>query len=55
MSGYDNLVWVRDKDGKEYVCQLDGIRKDFKDGEELSREERDSCSDVSEIVGTERW
>lgn len=55
MSGYDNLIWIRDKEGKEYVCELDSVRKNFKDGEELSSEERCFCRNVNEIVGTERW
>lgn len=55
MSGYDNLIWVFDKEGKEYVCELDSMRKNFKDGDELSNEERKHCRNVNEIVGTERW
>ncbi len=55
MSGYDNLIWVRDKEGKEYVCELDAMRKNLKDGDELSKEERSHCMNVNEIVGTERW
>ncbi|MBU0943960.1 MAG: hypothetical protein KJ804_17495 [Proteobacteria bacterium] len=55
MSGYDNLIWVFDKEGKEYVCELDSMRKNFKDGDELSSEERKHCRNVNEIVGTERW
>ena len=55
MSGYDNLIWISDNDGKEYVCELDRVRNDFKDGDELSSEERCFCTNVSGIVGTERW
>lgn len=55
MSGYDSLIWIRDNEGHELVCSVDGVRSDFKDGERLSDEERASCSDVNSIVGTERW
>ncbi len=53
--GYESLVWLRDKDGKEYACYLDDIRGDIRTKEELTDEERASCLDVSQIVGTERW
>ena len=53
-SGYEQLVWVHDRQGKEYVCNLaDGsVNKSF---EQLSDEEKKRCSDVNQIVGTERW
>lgn len=53
-SGYESLTWVNDKNGKEYVCSLDQItgKKSF---EQLSDEEKKGCSDVNQIVGTERW
>lgn len=56
MYGYENLVWVSDKDGKEFVCALD--RHDDTTPtrfDELSEHERQSCRDVNEIIGTERW
>ena len=48
------MVWVRDKDGKEYACYLRDI-KAVKKKEELTEEEKAKCVDVSTIVGTERW
>lgn len=53
-SGYDALVWLNDKDGKEYVCSLEHIagRKSL---EQLTEKEQKTCSDVNQIVGTERW
>ena len=53
-SGYEQLVWVNDKRGKEYVCNLEelSLNKSF---EQLSDEEKERCSDVNQIVGTERW
>jgi len=53
--GFRNLVWVRDKNGKEYVCSVASLKGDIRTKEELSSEERASCADVSIIVGTERW
>jgi len=49
--GYESLVWVRDNDGREFVCNLNDIRNEH----ELNDEERAKCMDVSLIVGTERW
>jgi len=53
-SGYESLVWVNDKDGKEYVCSLENL-KSGTSFEQLSDEEKANCSDVNQIVGTERW
>jgi hypothetical protein len=52
---YASMVWIRDKDGKEYACYLDDIKGKIKTKEELSDEEKANCLDVSQIVGTERW
>lgn len=49
--GYESLVWITDKDGKEYVCSLHDIRNEH----ELNEEEREKCMDVNLLVGTERW
>ncbi|MHB8790775.1 MAG: hypothetical protein ACYDBT_12935 [Desulfobulbaceae bacterium] len=53
--GYESMVWIRDRDGREYACYLDDIKGKIKTGEELTPEERAKCLDVSEIIGTERW
>lgn len=53
--GYESLVWIRDKDGKEYACSLEAIKGNIKEKEELSEEEKAHCLDVSTIIGTERW
>jgi hypothetical protein len=53
--GYESMVWIRDKDGKEYACYLDALKGNIKDKDQLTEEERANCLDVSEIVGTERW
>ena len=51
--GYESLVWINDRHGKEYVCSLEN--KENQRYEELSQEERVQCTDVNQIVGTERW
>ena len=53
--GYESLVWVRDKDGKEYACSAAALKGNIKTKEELTDEEKKSCMDVSQLVGTERW
>ena len=53
--GYESLVWVRDKDGKQYACSLNALKGNIKEKEELTEEERASCMDVSLLIGTERW
>lgn len=55
MTGYESLIWIRDEKRRELVCSADAIRDDFVDGQELSDTERAACSDVSLIIGTERW
>ena len=53
-SGYDSLTWLNDKDGKEYVCTIDNAEKKTS-FDQLSDDEKKRCSDVNQIVGTERW
>jgi len=53
--GYESLVWLNDKDGKEYVCSIDHIKGSKKSFDELTAEEKRRCSDVNQLVGTERW
>ncbi len=53
-SGYESLAWVNDKEGKEYVCTLEDPNNTTS-YEQLSDEEKANCSDVNQIVGTERW
>ena len=49
--GYESMVWVRDNDGREFVCYLEDINNNH----ELNDEERKNCMDVSLLIGTERW
>jgi hypothetical protein len=53
--GYESMVWIRDKDGKEYACTAAALKGNLKSKEELSDEEKENCMDVSQLIGTERW
>ena len=52
---YTSMVWIRDKDGKEYACYLEDIKGKVKSKEQLTDDEKSHCLDVSQIIGTERW
>jgi hypothetical protein len=52
---YGSMAWVNDDAGKEYVCTVDMDHANEKHYENLTEEERKSCRNVNEIVGTERW
>ncbi len=55
MNGYESLVWIKNEDGREFYCAADAVRENFVDGQPLNEDERAACTDVSLIVGTERW
>ena len=52
--GYESMVWVNDRLGREFAC----YEKDIKNSEyfeELPEEIREQCLDVNMLIGTERW
>lgn len=49
--GYESMIWVKDRNGKEYSCYLE----DIKNPENLTEEEKANCMDVNTLIGTERW
>jgi len=53
--GFGNMVWVRDKDGREYACTAEVLKGYINPKDELSEEEKSGCMDVSTFIGTERW
>jgi hypothetical protein len=53
--GYDAMVWVRDAAGHELSCSLQQLRQGVEHIEDLTPEERRSCIDVNQLIGTERW
>lgn len=52
--GYEEMVWIRDKDGNEYACQFKEI-KFIKRKEELTAEEVNRCVDVSQVLSKDNW
>lgn len=52
---YGSLGWVNDKDGHEYVCTINSDHDNDTKFEDLTEEEKKTCQDVNQIVGTERW
>ena len=64
MSGFEeSLVWVKDKEGKDFICilnsecneALNGNRKLPHSLEELSMCERVGCREVEEVLGGGWW
>ena len=47
---YQSMVFVHDKNGKEYACYADDL-KNLKRGEDLSDHERKKCTDLSLVLG----
>ena len=47
---YQRMVWIRDKDGKEYACYIDDL-KSVKKKEDLTDEEKEKCTDISIVLG----
>jgi len=47
---YQKLVFVQDKDGKEFSCYLDDV-KNFDPKIGLTHEQRGKCLDLSQVAG----
>jgi len=47
---FNKMVWVSDKNGKEYACYIEDL-KNIKRKEELSDEEQRQCMDLSVVLG----
>ena len=52
---YGSLTWVNDKEGHEFVCTVNKQHVNEKRYEKLTENERKTCQNVNQIVGTERW
>jgi len=52
--GYESMVWVSDRHGREFACYRTDI-KNFTILEDMPEELREKCFDVKNLVGTERW
>lgn len=44
---YQNMVFVRDNNGGEYVC----YENDVKDQQQVSEQEKEKCLDTSQVLG----
>jgi hypothetical protein len=49
--GYESMVWVQDREGRQFSCYLD----DIKNSAEITEEEKARCMNVNNLIGTERW
>ena len=49
--GSESMIWVKDRDGRQFSCYLE----DIKNPENLKEEEKAKCMDVNALIGTERW
>lgn len=52
---FGSMAWVNDKEGHEFVCTVDKDHLKEKKYENLRKDERETCQDVNQLVGTERW
>lgn len=50
---FKKMVWIRDKEGKEYACTF-GDMKNIKSIEDMTEEEKKNCMDLSLVLG-ESW
>ena len=47
---FNKMVWVSDKNGKEYACYIEDL-KNIRRKEELTNEEQQKCMDLSVVLG----
>ena len=47
---YQRMVFIQDKNGKEYACYIEDL-KNLKKKEDLTPEEREKCMDISLVLG----
>lgn len=47
---FNKMVWVHDKDGKEYVCYISDP-KQIKRKEDLTEEEQKECMNLNVVLG----
>jgi hypothetical protein len=48
---YKKMVWVHDREGKEYACYVDDLKGKIKTKEQLTDEEMKNCLDLNTVVG----
>ncbi len=47
---YQKMVFINDKDGKEYSCYADDV-KSLSQNQALSEEQKSKCTDLSMVLG----
>jgi len=47
---FQKMVWVQDKDGKEYACYIEDLGQ-IKKKEDMTEEEQKKCMDLSTVLG----
>lgn len=47
---YNNIVWVKDKNGTEYACYADG-RNIVERKEDLNRTDQQKCLNLNVVLG----
>ena len=53
--GYESIVWVTDREGREFACPMEVVQRDPLERRDLSEAEREKCMNVNLLIGTERW
>lgn len=48
---YKKMVWVHDREGKEYACYIDDLKGKIKTKEQLTDEEKKNCLDLNTVLG----
>lgn len=47
---YQNMLFINDKDGKEYSCYAEDVR-DLNESQGLSEDQKSKCMDLSLVLG----
>jgi hypothetical protein len=47
---FQKMVWVQDKDGKEYACYIEDLGQ-IKKKEDMTEEEQKQCMDLNTVLG----
>jgi len=47
---FQKMVWVQDKDGKEYACYIEDLGQ-IKKKEDMTEDEQKQCLDLNTVLG----
>jgi len=50
MNDYPDFVWLHDRDGAEYACPAHVLKGNLKTRQELTKQQREKCIDLSQAV-----